>query len=122
MSHYMIGPLEELPTYGSMTSPDSATIETNTREDLYHTDKSDGELERNSPDQSLKDQIDELLAILRDFRSFITPAFPGAGRVVIAISPFPVLQERIGAACTLSGGFAVQVRHEIGVGSPTHSF
>ncbi|SCV51910.1 uncharacterized protein FFB14_12301 [Fusarium fujikuroi] len=102
MSQYMLGPLEELPTYGSMTSPDSATIEATTREDLYPTDNSDGELEHNSPDQSLKDQIDELLAILRDFRSFITPAFPGAGRVVIAISLFSLLQERTGAACTLA--------------------
>lgn len=122
ISRYMLGPLEELPTYYSMTSPDSAIIETTTREDLYPTDNSGSELERNTPDQSLKDQIDELLAILRYIRSFVTPAFPGAGRVVIAISPFPLLQERIGAACTLAGGFAARVRHEIDVGSPTRTF
>ncbi|KLP07159.1 Uncharacterized protein LW94_9721 [Fusarium fujikuroi] len=98
MSQYMLGPLEELPTYGSMTSPDSAIIKTTTREDLYPTVNSGSEIERNSPDQSLKDQIDELLAILRDFRSFITPAFPGARRVVIAISLLSLLRECIGAA------------------------
>ncbi|KAG4267386.1 hypothetical protein FPRO04_12946 [Fusarium proliferatum] len=91
MSQYMLGPLEDLSPYGSMTSPDSSTSRTSTQQDLYPTDDSDVELERDSPVQPLKEQIDELLAILRDFRSFITPSFPGAGRVIIAILLFSLL-------------------------------
>lgn len=105
MSQYMLGPLEDLSAYGSMTSPDSSTSRTSTQQDLYLTDDSDFELERDSLVQPFKEQVDELLAILRVFRSFITPSSPGAGRVVIAISLFSLLQERIGAAGTLSGGF-----------------
>ncbi|KAF5722380.1 hypothetical protein FMUND_2892 [Fusarium mundagurra] len=85
---------------GSMTSPqDSAT--TSTYQDLCPT--GDGKLDpgRTSPRKPLEDQIDDLLAILRDIQSFIMPAFPGAGRIVIIISIFSLLQERVGAACIM---------------------
>ncbi|KAF5669482.1 hypothetical protein FCIRC_9251 [Fusarium circinatum] len=105
VSRYMLDPLEELPmTYGSMTSPaDSETIGT-THQDACPTD--DGGPDPTSPEQSLKGQIDDLLTILRDIRLSVRPAFPGAGRSVIIISLFSLLQERIGVACIIAGSKA----------------
>ncbi|KAF5586674.1 uncharacterized protein FSUBG_12061 [Fusarium subglutinans] len=85
VSRYMLHPLEELPmTYGSMTSPaDSETIGT-THQDACPAD--DGGLNPPSPEQSFKDQVDDLLTILRDIWLSVRPAFPGAGRILIVIS------------------------------------
>ncbi|KAG5786825.1 hypothetical protein H9Q69_014097 [Fusarium xylarioides] len=122
ISRVMFAPSEDLPkTYGSMTSPQDSTT-TSTHEDLSPTDNGKLEPAQTSAKKSLEDQIDDLLAILRDIRSFIMPAYPGAGRIVIIISIFSMLQEQIGAACIITGGFAAQIRHLIDVGSPIHLF
>ncbi|EWG53999.1 hypothetical protein FVEG_17217 [Fusarium verticillioides 7600] len=71
----MFAPSEDLPkTYGSMTSPQDSTT-TSTHEDLSPTDNGKLEPGRTSAKKSLEDQIDDLLATLRDIRSFVLPAF-----------------------------------------------
>ncbi|PNP76538.1 hypothetical protein FNYG_09957 [Fusarium nygamai] len=104
-----------------MTPPQDSAA-TSTHQDLCPT--FDGKLDpgRTSPKKSLEDQVDDLLAILRDIQSFIMSAFPGAGRIVIIISIFSLLQERIGAACIIAGGFAAQIHHRVDVGSPIRFF
>ncbi|KAF5547556.1 kinase-like domain-containing protein [Fusarium phyllophilum] len=94
ISRVMFTPSEDLPkTYGSMTSPQDSTT-TSTHEDLSPTDNGKLEPAQTSAKKSLEDQIDNLLAILRDIRSFIMPAYPGAGRIVIIISIFLYCRNR----------------------------
>ncbi|KAG9501953.1 hypothetical protein J7337_007660 [Fusarium musae] len=78
ISRVMFAPSEDLPkTYGSMTSPQDSTT-TSTHEEPSPTDNGKLEPGRASAKKSLEDQIDDLLATLRDIRSFVLPAFPGA--------------------------------------------
>ncbi|KAF5565906.1 hypothetical protein FNAPI_1455 [Fusarium napiforme] len=110
----MFAPLEDLPkTYGSMTSPQySAT--TSTHQDLCPTDDGKLQPEPTSPKKSLEDQVDDLLAILRDISSSVMPAFPGAGRIVITISIFS-LSYRIGSALPVLLYKAAWIHHRLDV-------
>ncbi|KAF4947157.1 hypothetical protein FGADI_10613 [Fusarium gaditjirri] len=116
VSMYMLGPVGGLPsiqaadstcptnpTAHPITNPatHTTTVGTKNEQNVSSTNGSKSEI---GPDmQFLKDQIDDLLEILRDIRSFVQPPFPGAARLVIIIALFSLLQERIGAACIKYG-------------------
>ncbi|KAF4495893.1 hypothetical protein FAGAP_7970 [Fusarium agapanthi] len=110
VSRFMLGPLDEL-LESMMPLVDDCKLDHRSKADPGYT----------NPEQSLKDQIDDLLAILRDIRSFVMHVFPGAGRVII-VSLFSLLQKRISTPCALAGAFATHVRAQIDVGSPVHTF
>ncbi|KAI7768437.1 hypothetical protein LZL87_013793 [Fusarium oxysporum] len=113
----------------SHTIAEPTSIRTKTEQDTSCTDGSKvdpGRIrqEMQSPKvrtwQSLKHQTNDLLAIPRDIRSFVEPAYPGAGRVIIIISIFSLSEELIGAACIALEGWAAHTRHQSDVGSPPY--